>query len=82
AARAFVQTALTAGERRVVAVLVRHGASDQEIAARLTLSPRTVERHLGEAYAKAAVHWGLPAVSRAQLVALLNLYYTSDPTED
>lgn len=78
-ARAFVQTALTAGERRVVAVLVQHGASDHAIAAQLSLSPRTVERHLGEAYAKAAGHWGLPAVSRAQLVALLHLYYAADP---
>lgn len=82
AARDFVRTALTAGERRVVAVLVRQGASDQEIAARLSLSPRTVERHLGEAYAKAAVHWGLPSVSRTQLVALLHLYYASDLSEN
>jgi len=78
---AFVETALTAGERRVVAVLVQHGLSDQEIGARLSLSPRTVERHLGEAYAKAAVHWGLPSVTRAQLVALLNLYYASGSAE-
>lgn len=74
-ARSFVLGALTPSERRVVEVLVREGRGDIEIAEQLVLSPRTVEHHLGEAYAKAAVHWGLPNVTRAQLVALLNFYF-------
>ncbi len=75
-ARAFVLGSLTASEKRVVEPLVREGLSDAEIAARLLLSSRTVERHLGEAYAKACAHWGLAAVNRTQLVALLHLYYS------
>lgn len=75
-ARSFVLGALTPSERRVVEVLVREGWGDIEIAEQLLLSPRTVERHLGEAYAKAAVHWGLPSVTRTQLTVLLNLYFS------
>lgn len=74
-ARAFVLGAMTGGERRVVELLVQEGLGNAQIAENLTLSPRTVERHLGEAYRKAAAHWELPAVSRTQLVALLHLYY-------
>jgi len=74
-ARAFVLGALTASEQRVVELLVREGLPDADIAERLSLSPRTVERHLGEAYAKACAHWGLANVNRTQLVTLLHLYY-------
>jgi CRISPR-associated protein (TIGR02584 family) len=76
AARVFVLGSLTAAERRVVELLAREGSSDAEIAARLGLSPRTVERHLGEVYGKAADHWGLLSVNRTQLVTLLYLYYS------
>lgn len=74
--RSFIRGALTPGEERVVALLVREGLSDQEIAERLFLSPRTVEQHLRSVYTKAANHWELANVNRTQLVALLNLYYT------
>lgn len=74
-ARSFVLDSLTPAERRVVEALVRGGLSDQEIAANLSISPRTVEQHLRSAYAKAAVHWGFEAVGRTQLVALLQLYF-------
>jgi CRISPR-associated protein (TIGR02584 family) len=76
AARIFVLGTLTGAERRVVELLVREGLTDAEIAARLSLSPRTVERHLGEIYLKAAAHWEMGSVNRAQLITLLHLYYS------
>lgn len=72
--RSFVLGALTPAEQRAVLLLVREGLSDNEIAARLGVSPRTVEQQLRAAYAKAADHWQIEAVSRAQLIALLNVY--------
>jgi len=75
-ARSFILGSLTASERRAAALLVQEGLSDQEIAERLTLSPRTVEQQLRSAYKKASDHWGLAAVGRAGLVALLGLYYS------
>jgi CRISPR-associated protein Csx14 len=75
-ARAFVRSAISPAERRVLAVLVGDGASNQEIGERLHLSPRTVERHLGEIGARAALYWELPGpASRTQLVALLAPYF-------
>jgi DNA-binding CsgD family transcriptional regulator len=55
---------LTNQERRV-AEAVRRGASNREIAAELFLSPKTIEFHLRQIYAKLNVH------SRTQLVAAL-----------
>lgn len=78
-ARAFVLGALSPAERRAVELLVRESLSDQELAARLALSPRTVEQHLRSAYRKAAAHWALPEVNRIQLVRLLSLYYALKP---
>lgn len=82
AARSYLLGSLTAGERRVVELLARYGLSDAEIAGRLTLSPRTVEQHLRAAYQKAANHWELADVSRAQLVALVNVYYAIQENTD
>jgi CRISPR-associated Csx14 family protein len=78
AARAFVLDALTPAEQRVAALLVREGLTDAEIGERLALSPRTVEHHLRAAYSKAASHWEVADIGRAQLVALLNLYYLTE----
>jgi CRISPR-associated protein (TIGR02584 family) len=76
AARTFVLGSLSGAEQRVVELLAREGLPDAEIAARLSISPRTVERHLGDIYLKAAAHWDVPNVNRAQLITLLHLYYS------
>jgi DNA-binding CsgD family transcriptional regulator len=55
---------LTAQELQV-ALLIAEGASNREAAAALFLSPKTIEFHLGNAYAKLGVH------SRTQLAARL-----------
>lgn len=78
--RSFVLGALTPAEQRVVALLVQEGLSDHEIAARLNLSPRTVEQHLRSAYIKAANHWELADVGRSQLIMLLSIYYGAKNT--
>lgn len=76
AARTFILGSLSGAERKVVELLAREGLTDAEIANRLSISPRTVERHLSDIYAKAAIHWELSSVNRAQLITLLHLYYS------
>ncbi len=81
-ARTFILGSLTPAERKVVEILVQEGLSDQEIAERLILSPRTVEQHLRSAYSKAANHWEVANINRAQLIALLQLYYSTQLREN
>jgi len=76
AARIFVLTRLSPAELSAVELLSREGLGQNEIAARLSLSPRTVEQHLRSAYRKAAEHWDLEDVNQAQLVRLLSLYFS------
>jgi DNA-binding CsgD family transcriptional regulator len=53
------------GQERQVAHLARDGLSNSEIAARLFLSPRTVEWHLGKVFTKLGIR------SRSQLAGAL-----------
>lgn len=81
-ARSFIYGSLTPSERRAVEILVRDGLSDVDIAERLYLSPRTVEQHLRSAYAKAADHWEMENVNRAQLVTLLQYFFITQLREN
>jgi DNA-binding CsgD family transcriptional regulator len=56
---------LSASEQRV-AVLAATGLTNREVAARLTISQKTVEAHLARAYAKLGIR------SRAELGAVMN----------
>ena len=78
-ARRFVEEHLTEAERRVVALLVREGVSDKDLATRLVMSEKTVGNHLYSVYAKAAAFWGVQRISRGQLIALLHLYFVARP---
>ncbi len=70
----FVESQLTPGEKRVVTCLLEEGEGDEDLAARLHLSPRTVEQHLRSVYAKAQSYWGLERVTRSSLIVLLSPY--------
>lgn len=75
AARIFLLTKVSPAEREVLDLLGGEGLTQSEIAARLSLSPRTIETHLRNVYHKAAEHWDLPDVNQAQLVRLLAPFY-------
>ena len=74
-AETFVLKRLTHAERKVVAIFVSQSLDYAGIGKKLSLSPRTVERHLLSAYDKAADFWELEEVKGPQLAALLRLYY-------
>lgn len=81
AARSFILGVLTPAERRIVEPIVVEGMTSAEVAARQFLSPRTVEQHLRSVYRKAADHWEMEEMNRAQLIALLSLYYQFAETQ-
>jgi CRISPR-associated protein Csx14 len=78
-ARIFALTKISPAELAVIELLARDGLNQNEIAERLTLSPRTVEQHLRAVYRKAAEHWELADVNQTQLVHLLGLYFSYKP---
>lgn len=81
-ARIFALSLLTPAEQRVVRLLALEGLSDQEIAERLMVSPRTVEQHLRAAYAKAEEHWQVEKITRTQLIALLQYFFSTQIGEN
>jgi CRISPR-associated Csx14 family protein len=81
-ARIFVLSLLTPAEQRVVRLLALEGLSDQEIADRLVVSPRTVEQQLRAAYTKAEEHWQVGKITRTQLIALLQYFFSTQIGEN
>lgn len=73
-AEAFLEKELSASEREVVELLVGETLSDEEIAARLCKSRRTVEQQLRSAYQKAEEYYEIGEVNRTHLISLLKLY--------
>ncbi|NGO48994.1 helix-turn-helix transcriptional regulator [Streptomyces sp. YC419] len=51
--------------------MLSEGLLAQSIASRLSVSPRTVHKHLGSLYRKLNAHDRLVAVNRAQAIGLL-----------
>jgi len=80
AARDFVQHELTPAQREVVALVVRGGLTDRQVAERTFRSPKTVSHHLSAAYSKARAHFGLSRADRHTLMALLSTYYALEGT--
>jgi DNA-binding CsgD family transcriptional regulator len=58
-----------------VAIAVAEGATNKDVAARLFLSPKTVDFHLGRVYRKLGIH------SRTELAALVARGELHDPSE-
>jgi len=75
AARDFVEHELSPAEREVVALVVREGLTDAEVARRTSRSPKTVGHHLSSVYRKACACFGLSRADRHTLMALLSAYY-------
>lgn len=83
-AEAFLEKELSGSEREVVALLVSETLSDEEIAARLHKSRRTVEQQLRSAYKKAEAYYEIGEVNRTHLISLLKMYdvFQSGAAED
>jgi DNA-binding NarL/FixJ family response regulator len=63
---------MTARERQILA-MVSDGLTMQQIGRRLTISPRTVETHVGKLYRKLGVRTRVEAVSKAASLGLIDL---------
>jgi DNA-binding NarL/FixJ family response regulator len=67
-----VQATLTPREQQIL-VLVSDGFTMQQVARRLSISPRTVETHVAKLYRKLGVRTRVQAVSRAAQLGLIDL---------
>lgn len=76
-ARIFILTKISPAELLVVELLIREDLSQNEIAEKLSLSPRTIEQHLRSVYRKAADHWDVSNVNQTQLIRLLSLFFST-----
>jgi DNA-binding NarL/FixJ family response regulator len=65
-----VQASLTQREQEILA-MVSQGATMQQVARRLGISPRTVETHMAKLYRKLGVRTRVQAVSRAAHLGLI-----------
>jgi DNA-binding NarL/FixJ family response regulator len=68
--RAAARFGLTSREMEVLSLLAE-GMLARSIAARLELSPRTVQKHLGNMYQKLGTHDRLLTVTRARQLGML-----------
>lgn len=64
---------LTARERQIL-TMVSDGLTMHQIGRRLSISPRTVETHVGKLYRKLGVRTRVQAVSRAASLGLIDLH--------
>lgn len=64
---------LTARERQIL-TMVSDGLTMQQIGRRLSISPRTVETHVGKLYRKLGVRTRVQAVSKAASLGLIDLH--------
>jgi DNA-binding NarL/FixJ family response regulator len=67
-----VRSTLTAREHQIL-LLISEGATIQQIAHRLGISPKTVETHVGKLYRKLDVRTRVQAVARAASLGLIEL---------
>jgi DNA-binding NarL/FixJ family response regulator len=72
-----VRAALTAREHQIL-VLLSEGATIQQVAHRLGISPKTVETHVAKLYRKLDVRTRVQAVSKAASLGLIELGPAAD----
>ena len=80
-ARHFVQQVLSPAEREVVALMVRYGLTNAQIAAQTYRSAKTIGHQLSAAYTKARATFGLTRADRHTLTSLLATYFELEGQE-
>lgn len=74
-ARVFLEQELTPAQARVASLMAAELLTDEELAAKLDLSVKTVGQHLYVSYQKARVFFGVEDMDRHMLTHLLSLYF-------